>query len=331
MKLRLTFACNLYDRTVALRDGSVAPQGIELNYMVMNVGEIFRRQARHAEFDVSEMSLSTYGILHAQGDRRMIAIPVFPSRKFRHSEIFINTGAGISEPKDLIGKRMGSSEYQQTAGVWQRGHLQHEYGVRPDQVEWYFGPVDAPNPSFSERIPIKLPENVRTRVIAGDQWLDQMLDSGEIDAAMWASEAPAFRRGSPNVARLFPNFQEVEADYFKRTGIFPVMHTVVIKREIYDRAPWVAISLYEAFVKAKAEALKRQHDMGALFSMMPWIRNHMLEQEAVMGEDPFAYGLERNRKMLETFFQYSFEQGLVSRPPTPEELFAPETHDTKSG
>ena len=329
MKLNLTLACNMYDRTLALHTGSVTPNGIALNYLIMNrVGEIFRRQARYAEFDVSEMSLCTYSTMLDRGDHRLIAIPVFPSRKFRHSDIFINTHAGISEPQDLIGKRMGCHEYLQTAGIWQRGHLQHDYGVSLDQMEWYFGPMVEPDSSYAERLPVQLPDSVRATFIGSDQWLDKMLDDGAIDAVMWANEPPSFVRGSPNVARLFPNFQEVEADYFRRTGIFPVMHTVVIKREIYDRSPWVAMSLYEAFVEAKAEAMERQQSMSALFSMLPWIKLHLQEQEALLGHDPFSYGLEANRHLLETFAQYMVEQGLTRHPLTPETLFAPETHDT---
>ena len=331
MKLNLTFASTIYDRTMALQNRSVVPDGIELNYLELGVGEIFRRQARYAEFDVSEMSLCTYSTLHARGDRRLIAIPVFPSRKFRHSEIFINTNSGIREPKDLIGKRMGCHEWLQTAGIWQRGHLQHDYGVSPDQMEWCFGPMTAPESEHSERIPVSLPSGWKHSAIGSDQYLDKMLDDGEIDAVVWASEVPSYKRGSPNVARLFPNFQEVEADYFRRSGILPVMHTVVIKREIYDEHPWVAMSLYDAFVKAKADAIRRQDSMSVLFSMLPWIRVHLEEQQAVLGKDPFVYGLEPNRHLLETFFQYLEEQGLADRRLTPEEIFAPETLDTTTG
>ena len=328
MALDITFACNLYDRTVALQNGTVRPNGIDLHYLLMNnVGEIFRRQARFAEFDACEMSLCTYSTLHAQGDRRMIAIPVFPSRKFRHSEIFINTNSGIKEPKDLIGKRMGVHEYLQTAGIWQRAHLQ-EHGVGLDQMDWYFGPMTGPEPNYRERINIELPASMRTHFISEDKWLDKMLDDGEIDAVMWAADPPSFVQRSPNVGRLFSNYQEVEADYFRRTGILPIMHTVVIKREIYERNRWVALSLCEAFVEAKAEAIERQQSMSALFSMFPWIGPHLEHQESILGTDPFIYGMETNRGLLETFFRHMEEQGLTQgRRITPEEIFAPETHD----
>ena len=250
MKLNLTLACGLYDRTLALQTGAVRPDGIDLNFLVMTPAEIFRRQARHAEFDVAEMSFSTYSILLGQGDHRMIAIPVFPSRKFRHSEIIVNVNSGVREPKELIGRRMGSPEYQQTAAVWLRGQLQHDYGVPPDQIEWCFGGLNEPE-DWAPRIPVAIPSNYRVQTLSNQQCLNDMLEEGKIDAVMGANLPRSFLEGSPNVARLFPDYQEVEADYYRRTGIFPIMHTVVIKREIYEKAPWVAMSMYRAFVEAK--------------------------------------------------------------------------------
>jgi 4,5-dihydroxyphthalate decarboxylase len=326
MKLNLTLACASYDRTAALAEGTIAPEGITLNFLPMEHGELFRRQARYAEFDVSEFSLSTYTMLLNRGDRRLVAIPVFPSRKFRHGDIFVNTRAGLREPADLVGKRMGAMEYQQTAAVWQRAVLEHDYGVRPDQMEWYFGSFYGPAP-FSERIPFELPPGVRSQTIPSEKSLDQMLDAGEIDALMGANLAPSFKRGSPNVARLLPNYQEVEEAYFRRTGIFPIMHTVVVKREIYEQHPWVAASLFQAFVEAKAAAQELLARHGAVYSMLPWLTEHVNATREVMGPNPFVYGVEANRPLLETFLQYNQEQGLLSRPFSVDELFAPETHD----
>jgi 4,5-dihydroxyphthalate decarboxylase len=263
-----------------------------------------------------------------RGDQRLVAIPVFPSRKFRHGDIFINVHAGIREPRDLVGKRMGAMEYQQTAAVWQRAVLEHDYGVRPDQMEWYFGSFYGPEP-FSERIPFELPPGVRSRTIASDQSLDQMLEAGEIDALMGANLPPSFQRGSPSVARLFPNYQEVEQAYYRRTGIFPIMHTVVVKREIYEQHPWVAMSLFEAFVKAKAAAHQLLARHGAVYCMLPWLTEHVNACRELMGEDPFVYGLAANRPLLETFLHYNQEQGLLSRPFTVDELFAIETRDAR--
>ncbi|MBI4493157.1 MAG: ABC transporter substrate-binding protein [Chloroflexi bacterium] len=324
VKLNLTYAGALYDRTLGLYDGTIALEGISLNYVQMSHWELFRRQARHAEFDVSEFSLSTYVLLHVRGDRRMVALPVFPSRVFRHSSIFVNVGAGIREPKDLVGKRMGTMEYQQTAGLWARGMLQDEYGVPADQMEWYFGGYDEPE-NYVERVPVKLP-NLRTRTISNRQCLDQMLVEGEIDALMGAVPPRSFRTGSPNVRRLFPNPREVELDYYRRTGLFPIMHLVVVKREIYERAPWVAVSLCKAFARAKTAGMQWLSVAGALRCSLPWLPLELEEQRATMGDDVFPYGLEPNRAHLETFLRYSQEQGLIDQRPALEELFAPETH-----
>ncbi len=325
MKLSLTLACNLYDRTVPLLGGLVCPDGIDLNYLVLEPSQIFRRQARYAEFDVAEFSLATYAVLHARGDRRLVAIPVFPSRRFRHSNIYVNADAGIREPRDLAGKRVGAQEYQQTAGVWARGILQHDHGVGADQMEWYFGAYNNVEP-FVERVPIQLPPAIHSRTIAADQCLDQMLERGEIDALIGSALPASLRRGSSHVARLFPGFREEEVAYYRRTSIFPIMHTVVIKREIYAEAPWVAVSLYKAFERSKALAVRRLWNAETLFAALPWLAAHLEETEAVVGRDPFVYGLEANRHVLEPFLQYCLEQGLTERPLTLEELFAPETH-----
>ncbi len=324
MKLALSLACGLYDRTLPLVDGAVAPDGIDLNFLAVPPGELFRRQARFAEFDVSEFSLSTYAMLQARGDRRLVAIPVFPSRMFRHAYIFVNTRAGLREPRDLAGRRVGTMEYQQTAMVWMRGLLAHEYGVPPDALTWYFGGYDEPEP-FTQRVPFDVPPGVRVETIPSDASLNKLLVDGEIDALMGARPPRAFRDGAPSVARLFPNPQQVELDYYRRTGIFPIMHTVVVKREVYERAPWVAMSLYRAFVAAKAVGRQRLTLPNAVYCSMPWLLLQLEELEATMGSDPFPYGLEANRLVLETFLQYALEQGLLARALTVDELFAPET------
>jgi len=324
MKLNLTLACGLYDRTMALQTGSVSPEGINLNYLIMNnPGELFKRQARYAEFDVSEFSLSTHAILHTRDDRRMVGIPVFPSRRFRHSDIYVNTSAGIREPKDLVGKKVGTMSFQLTAAVWIRGILEHDYGVRGDQIEWYFGGYNEPM-NYTERIPIKLPPNVRTKNVS-DRSLDQMLESGEISALIGAFPPRCFQSESTKVARLFPNYQEVELDYYRRTGIFPIMHMIVIKREIYEKSPWVAVSLCKAFARAKAVGLRRLEYTASLFCSLPWLGLHLQESRKQMGRDPFPYGIEENRQGLETLLEYSYEQGLISQRLKLEELFAPET------
>ena len=236
--LRLTLACGPYDRTQALRDGTITPEGIELNYITLQPAEIFWRMLQFQEFDVSEMSLSNYTSLASGANSPFIAIPVFPSRVFRHGYFFINTNAGIEKPADLAGKRGGVPEYSMTAAVYMRGLLQHEYGVKPTQVEWVQGRTD--------RLGRALPRDIKlTQAPAGTE-LGDLLEKGEIDFLMTANNPLSFRRGSPNVRRLFPNYMELEKDYYRRTKIYPIMHTVVIRREIYDRDPWVALSLYKA-------------------------------------------------------------------------------------
>src|SRR6266852_727025 len=245
-KLRLTFACGPYDRTQSLRDGSLQPEGIDLNYVALQPAEIFWRMLRYREFDASEMSLSNYTSLVSDGDAPFIAIPVFPSRVFRHGYFFINTTKGIEKPADLAGKRGGVPEYSMTAAVYMRGLLQHEYGVKPTQVEWVQGRTD--------RLGRALPSDIKlTQAPAGTE-LGDLLEKGGLDFLMTANNPLSFRRGSPHVRRLFPNYMELEKDYYRRTKIYPIMHTVVIRREVYESNPWVALSMYKALFEAKEHA-----------------------------------------------------------------------------
>lgn len=326
MKLPITLACGLYDRTFGLRDGTVPVEGVELNFLPMMPVETFRRQGRHAEFDASEFSLSTFMVLHSRGDRRFVGIPVYPSRRFRHEHVWINTRAGIRSPADLKGKRVGVQEFVQTAALWIRGFLQHDYGVRTQDVEWHFGGYNEPDPRFKPRIELGLPPEVRARVIPGDQCIDAMLERGELDAVLPAVPA-SFLKGSPNVARLFPDFRATEEDYFRRTRIFPIMHVVVVKREIYEKYPWVAQSLYKAFVKAKELAIRRLTTSPPLHATLPWLTEQIEATQRVMGKDYWSFGLEENRHVLETAAQYALEQGLLAKPiERIDDLFAAQTH-----
>ena len=324
MRRQITLACAVYDRTIALADSSVAAEGLDINFVPLPHGELFRRQGRFAEFDAAEFSLATYAVLRGRGDRRLIGIPVFPSRMFRHSSVYVNTSSGIRTPKDLIGKRVGTQEYQQTAGVWLRGILADEYGVAPRDLHWFFGAYDQPG-RYDPRVQLRLPVDVRTETIPPTRSLDELLQAGEIDALTGAQPPVSFSRGAPNVARLFPEYEQEEREYFKHTRIFPIMHLVVIRREVYEQAPWVATSLYKAFLRAKDQARRRLSYPGATFVMLPWLIRHLDATREVMGEDPYAYGVEANRKALETFLRYCTEQGLVEGSLNVEELFAPET------
>jgi len=315
--LRLTFACGPYDRTQPLRDGTLQPEGIELTYLSLQPAEIFWRMLQYKEFDASEMSLSNYTTLVNTGNAPFIAIPVFPSRVFRHGYFFINTEKGIKNPADLKGKRGGVPEYSMTAAVFMRGLLQHEYGVKPTDVQWVQGRAD--------RLGRKLPSDIRlTQAPAGAE-LGDLLESGEIDFMMTANNPLSFRRGSPKVARLFPNYGEVEKNYYRRTKIYPIMHTVVIRREIYDRDPWVALSLYKALCKAKDHSYHMLAETGSPKASLAWLQPLLEEEQEIIGPDWYPYGIEKNRPTIEALLQYTHEHGLTDRRLKLEELFAPST------
>jgi 4,5-dihydroxyphthalate decarboxylase len=315
--LRLTFACGPYDRTQALRDGSIRPEGIELTYLTLQPAEIFWRMLQYREFDVSEMSLSNYTTLVSGGNSPFIAIPVFPSRVFRHGYFFINTKAGIRSPADLKGRRGGVPEYSMTAAVYMRGLLEHEYGVKPTDVEWVQGRAD--------RLGHSLPPDIKLKQAPAGAELGDLLEHGEIDFMMTANNPLSFRRGSPNVQRLFPNYAEVEKDYYRRTKIYPIMHTVVIRREIYDRDPWVALSLYKALCRAKEQSYRLVAETGSPKASFAWLQPLLEEEQAIIGPDWYPYGIGPNRETIEALLQYTHEHGLTDRRIKIDELFAPAT------
>jgi 4,5-dihydroxyphthalate decarboxylase len=321
-KLRLSMGCWNYDRTRGLMDGHIQPDGIDLNYLNMEVEETFFRMLRNREFDVAEMSLSSYSVSLFR-DSPFIAIPIFPSRFFRHSCIYVNANSGIKTAKDLIGKKIGNPEYQMTAPVWIRGVLSDEYGVPVDSVTYYTGGEEEPN--RDEKLKLDLPSNIKVQAIGPTQTLAQMLATGEIDALYTARMPSTFRTQPDKVKRLFEDFVPVEQEYFTRTGIFPIMHTVVIRREIYEKNRWVAQSLYKAFAEAQQETYKDLYETAALKTMLPFLTAHVEETRRVMGDDFWPYGFQKNEKTLETFLRYHFEQGLSKKLLTPKDLFAPET------
>jgi len=322
-KLRLSLGCWNYDRTRALQDGRVQPDGIDLTYLDMPVEETFFRMLRHQEFDVAELSLSSYTVSLFKEKKNFIAIPVFPSRFFRHSCIYVNAAAGIREPKDLIGKKVGNPEYQMTAPVWIRGILQDEYGVPVDSVTYYTGGEEEPN--RSEKLKLDLPPNIKVKPIGAKDTLAAMLRDGGIDALYTARMPSTYPTGGGKVKRLFENYMEVEQAYYRKTRIFPIMHTVAIKRSVYEKNPWVAMSLYKAFAQAQRHTYDDLYVTAALKAMLPWLTKHVEDARALMGDDFWPYGFEPNRKTLETFLRYHHEQGLSKTLLKPEELFAPET------
>jgi 4,5-dihydroxyphthalate decarboxylase len=321
-KLRLSLGCWNYDRTRSLMDGAIQPDGIDLNYLNMPVEETFFRMLRNREFDVAEMSLSSYTVSLFR-DSPFIAIPIFPSRFFRHSCIYVNADSGIKEPKDLIGKKIGNPEYQMTAPLWIRGVLSDEYGVPVDSVTYYTGGEEEPN--RDEKLKLDLPSNIKVQSIGPTQTLASMLVTGEIDALYTARMPSTFHTGGGKVKRLFENFVPVEQEYYTRTGVFPIMHTLVIRRDVYEKDRWVAQSLYKAFAQAQREAYKDLYETAALKTMLPFLTAHVEETRRVMGEDFWPYGFKENEKTLSTFLRYHFEQGLSKKLLTPKDLFAPET------
>ena len=320
-RLKLSLACWDYDRTRALADGSVAVDGIDLICHDLPVEETFFRMLRYREFDVAEMSLSSYTVSLLR-DSPFIAIPVFPSRMFRHSSIYVNASCGIETAQDLKGRKIGTPEYQMTAPVWIRGILADRYGVDPASVDYYCGGQEEPD--RDEKIALDLPEKFRIHRIQPGQTLSQMLADGEIDALHTARKPTTMDSRPGAIRRLFPDYREVEQAYYADTGIFPIMHCVVIRREIYDANRWVARALFKAFAEAKRRAQEHFFETAALKSMLPWLVSHVEDTLATFGQDWWPYGFAENRATLEVFLRYHHEQGLSQRLLEPEELFAPE-------
>jgi 4,5-dihydroxyphthalate decarboxylase len=322
-KLELTLACWNYDRTSALADGRVQPDGIDLNCLTLPVEETFFRMLRHREFDAAEMSLSSYTLSLFQPDPPFVAIPVFPSRVFRHSCIYVHAASGIEEPADLAGRRVGIPEYQMTAAVWIRGILADEHGVPVTSVAYVTGGQE--EPGRPEKLELHLPPGIRVERIGRQETLSSMLARGDIDALYTARIPSTFGSGAGTVKRLFADFAATEREYFRRTRIFPIMHTVVIRREVYERNRWIAQSLHKAFCAAQQHTYADLAETAALKSMLPWLTAHVEDTRREMGNDFWPYGIEANRHTLSTFLRYSYEQGLAKRLLQPEQLFAPET------
>ena len=323
-RLKLTYAGeDHFDRTKALQTGQISPPGIDLNYVALGVRELFRRQAQFAEFESSEMSVSTMAMLVSRGIDTFVGVPVFPSRHFRHRQIYVNVDSGIEKPEDLKGKKVGVPEYQMTAALWQRAMLQHDYGVHPEDVHWFYGGLNTAD--YAERMRHDVPDGVRLDSIPTDRTLNELLEAGELDA-ITASQSPyAYRKGSPKIRRLWENYRPVERDYYERTGFYPIMHMVAVRRDIYEANRWVPVSLLQGFVASRRLGWEQMHDADVPPITHPWWHEELEQIEQLFGGDPQVYGFENNRKILEAMMQYSFEQGLSKRLVAPEELFAPET------
>jgi 4,5-dihydroxyphthalate decarboxylase len=321
-KLPLTFACGRYDRTEALRTGEVQPEGIALNYIAIEASrEIFDRFVGGRDFDCAELSISEYIRMVDAGEDRFVALPIFPSRVFRHGFIFINRNAGIRSPKDLEGKRIGVGLYTQTAAVVIRGHLQNDFGVDFSRVKWVQGAIEKPG-AHGQPVtrpllqPVDIVENTSPYSLA------ELLARGEIDAMIPARRPPGFGK-NPDIVRLFPNYREVEREMYQRAKIHPIMHLLGIRREVYDRDPWVAASLYKAFVEAKEFALDLMRVSITQSTMFPWHSAEYDEVESLMGGDPWPCGVEPNRPTLEATIKFLRQQHMIARDVTVDELFVP--------
>lgn len=324
-KVPLTLAVCDYDRTKAIFSGRVRIEGCDLLPLAVDAEECFHRAFKFQEFDITELSLSSHMATVSRGENAYIGIPAFVSRVFRHSGIYIRTDRGIAKPEDLRGRSVGLPEYQITANVWIRGMLKDDHGIRPEEIHWRRGGIE--EPGRGERSPIKLPAAIDLQQVPEGKTLSGMLESGEIDAMITARAPSCFDRGVPHVDRLFPDFKTVEQAYFRRTGFFPIMHLIGIRKTLVERYPWLPVNVYNAFLAAKKIAARELNEMTQLMVQLPWVVEHYNETRRVMGEDYWRYGFNENLKDLEAFARYHHDQGLSDRRVAPQELFAHSTFD----
>ncbi len=319
--LKLTVGAGAYDRTWPLIAATIEIDGIELEWEILPPEQAFLRGMIGQEFDVAEMSFSTYLLQRSRGENPYTAIPVFLSRSFRHGAIYVRAQAGIERPQDLRGRRVGVPEWQLTANVWARGMLSDEYGVAVEQIEWLIGGLD--QPGRKEKLPVELPPRINHSRIGADQTLWSLMCEGALDAIIAPRAPQALVKGDPRVRRLFTDFKSAEQAYFQKTGIFPIMHLLGIHNRVLDAHADLPARLFEAFDRARAHAASELHHVSYIYATLPWLADHMAETERVMGADYWTYGIEPNRKVIETMCRYSQQQGMIERPLRAEEIFAP--------
>jgi 4,5-dihydroxyphthalate decarboxylase len=324
--LHLTLAVCDYEHVRDLAHGVVVPEGITLTPLVFpSIEEITFRFTRNLEWDVSELSFGKYTSLASQGQAAMVAIPVFPSRVHRHSAIYVRTDRGIRSPKDLEGRTIGIPEWAQTAGIYVRGFLSEHYGVDLTAISWVQAGVD--EPGRDEKVTLKLPSGIRSRT-RPDASISAMLESGEIDAAITARAPVAFAQAQGRIVRLFAEYRAEEERLFQKTGIFPIMHVMTIRRSVFEQHPWIAMNLFKAFEESKRRCFERLRDFTCARVPLPWGAAIADEIAARCGSDPYPYGVEASRSTIEAFCRYAHEQGVTHRLMTPEDLFPPEVRAT---
>ena len=324
-KLNLSVAVRDYDRTRPLTDGLVAIDGVDPVFMALDPEEIFFRAFRYAEFDICELSLSSFTVKTAQGDCPYVGVPAFVSRAFRHTSIYVRTDR-IKKPADLKGKKIGVPEYQLTANVWARALLEDDHGVKPADIHWIRGGLE--EAGRPEKIAITLPKDVKLENAPAGRTLSAMLEAGEIDGFIGPRVPSCFTRGAPHVGWLFADPVAAAKDYFKRSGIFPIMHIIGVRREIVSQQPWLPTALFKAFERAKSIALEKLSDTSSAKVTLPFVEERLMEARALMGHDFWSYGVAANHKTLDTFLRHHHAQGLSSRLVKVEELFHPATFET---
>jgi 4,5-dihydroxyphthalate decarboxylase len=317
-ELPLTLAINDYDHVRDLASGRVRPEGIDLTCLTLPLEEIFYRFTAFREWEVSELSLAKYASLVAGGDSSLTAIPVFPSRVFRHSAIYVLGGGPIRRPADLRGARVGLPEWVVTAGVYARATLAHEYDVPLETITWYQGGLE--QPGREELVGPRLPPGISLTTVP-DRTLVDMLTAGDLEAIIAPRPPAVFRDPASRIVRLFPDFRTVEAESFRATGVFPIMHLVAVKRDVYEAHPWIAPNLVAAFEGAKRRSYERLADVSASLLPIPWSFDCLPQAQALLGDDPWPYGVAANRVTLSAFLTFAFEQGVCARRLEPEDLF----------
>lgn len=322
-KLELSFAIGDYDRNRPLIDGKVMVDGVNPTFLLLTPEEIFFRAFRHQAFDVCELSFGSYVVSVDKGDPTYIAIPAYLSRAFRHTSILIRTDRGIKRPEDLKGRRIGVAEYQLSANIWARGILEDDYGVKPDDITWVRGGME--KPGRPEKIKLQLPQNVTMESAPEDRSLNDLLEAGEIDGFLGPRTLSCFDKGHPNISRLFDDSVNTASDYYHRTGVFPIMHLLGVRRSLAEKHPWLPNTLFKAFAQSKSTALEHLMDTSATKVTLPFVEEQLVNARKLLGQDFWSYGVEKNRATLETFLDYHYRQDLSSRRIEIEELFHPST------